>query len=118
MIQTFLENFDKVRFSTAFNGIRLTIVLTLEVIINNTNFRGTSKYSTLKGLNNTNLNIIFICVLVLKLAAIYVCFLQENLVESKHHKLARSLRSGPADRDLKPNATVRDTLNVSTEKGS
>ena len=39
--------------------------------------------------------------------------MQENLVESKHHKLARSLRSGPADRDLKPNATVRDLLNVS-----
>ena len=33
-------------------------------------------------------------------------------MESKHHKLARSLRSGPTDRDLKPNATVRDQLNV------
>lgn len=38
---------------------------------------------------------------------------QENLVESKHHKLARSLRSGPSDHDLKPNATTRDQLNVS-----
>lgn len=39
--------------------------------------------------------------------------LQENLVESKHHKLARSLRSGPSDHDLKPNAATRDQLNVS-----
>ena len=39
--------------------------------------------------------------------------LQENIVESKHHKLARSLRSGPTDRDLKPNAATRDLLNVS-----
>lgn len=37
---------------------------------------------------------------------------QENLVESKHHKLARSLRSGPSDHDLKPNAATRDQLNV------
>lgn len=37
---------------------------------------------------------------------------QENLVENKHHKLARSLRSGPTDRDLKPNAATRDQLNV------
>ncbi|XP_074649742.1 phosphatidylinositol 3-kinase catalytic subunit type 3-like isoform X2 [Tubulanus polymorphus] len=35
-----------------------------------------------------------------------------NLVESKHHKLVRSLRSGPTDRDLKPNAATRDQLNV------
>ncbi|XP_013404834.1 phosphatidylinositol 3-kinase catalytic subunit type 3 [Lingula anatina] len=33
----------------------------------------------------------------------------ENLVESKHHKLARSLRT---DRDLKPNAGNRDQLNT------
>lgn len=39
---------------------------------------------------------------------------QENLVESKHHKLARSLRSGPSDHDLKPNAATRDQLNVSS----
>lgn len=38
--------------------------------------------------------------------------MQENLVECKHHKLARSLRSGPTDRDLKPNAITRDQLNV------
>lgn len=37
--------------------------------------------------------------------------LEENLVESKHHKLARSLRSGISDKDAKPNATVRDRLN-------
>ena len=41
---------------------------------------------------------------------------QENLVESKHHKLARSLRSGPSDRDLKPNAATRDQLNVGRNK--
>ena len=36
----------------------------------------------------------------------------ENLVETKHHKLARSLRSGPTDRDMKPDAKTRDHLNV------
>uniref|UniRef100_A0A8C2X9R4 Phosphatidylinositol 3-kinase catalytic subunit type 3 n=1 Tax=Cyclopterus lumpus TaxID=8103 RepID=A0A8C2X9R4_CYCLU len=36
----------------------------------------------------------------------------ENLVESKHHRLARSLRSGPSDHDLKPNAATRDQLNI------
>lgn len=40
---------------------------------------------------------------------------QENLVESKHHKLARSLRSGPSDHDLKPNAATRDQLNVRSQ---
>uniref|UniRef100_A0A8B9DXL0 Phosphatidylinositol 3-kinase catalytic subunit type 3 n=1 Tax=Anser cygnoides TaxID=8845 RepID=A0A8B9DXL0_ANSCY len=39
----------------------------------------------------------------------------ENLVESKHHKLARSLRSGPSDHDLKPNAATRDQLNALTK---
>ncbi|KAG8194041.1 hypothetical protein JTE90_028384 [Oedothorax gibbosus] len=34
----------------------------------------------------------------------------QNLVEAKHHKLARSIRSGPSDRDLKPNAATRDQL--------
>ena len=34
-----------------------------------------------------------------------------NLVEAKHHALARSLRDTPTDRDLKPNAAVRDQLN-------
>lgn len=42
----------------------------------------------------------------------YVCKWQENLVESKHHKLARSLRSGVSDKDAKPNASVRDLLNT------
>ncbi|CAL1527700.1 unnamed protein product, partial [Lymnaea stagnalis] len=36
----------------------------------------------------------------------------ENIVESKHHKLARSLRSGPSDKDLKPDASTRDLLNT------
>lgn len=36
----------------------------------------------------------------------------ENLVESKHHKLVRSVRSGLSDRDLKPNTSTRDQLNV------
>lgn len=35
-----------------------------------------------------------------------------NLVEAKHHALARSLRDTPSDRDLKPNAAVRDQLNT------
>lgn len=38
--------------------------------------------------------------------------LQENLIESKHHKMARSLRTGPADRDMKPDAKTRDILKV------
>lgn len=37
---------------------------------------------------------------------------QENLVEAKHHKLARSLRSGGNTRELKPTSTVRDALNT------
>ncbi|XP_035782753.1 phosphatidylinositol 3-kinase catalytic subunit type 3-like isoform X2 [Anopheles albimanus] len=36
---------------------------------------------------------------------------QENLVERKHHRLARSARAGTSDRDVKPNAVARDTLN-------
>ncbi|XP_076053263.1 phosphatidylinositol 3-kinase 59F isoform X2 [Oratosquilla oratoria] len=39
----------------------------------------------------------------------------ENLQESKHHRLARSLRSGVTDRDLKPNAAVRDALHTIIE---
>lgn len=38
--------------------------------------------------------------------------LLDNLVENKHHKLARSLRSGISDKDAKPNASVRDQLNT------
>lgn len=37
--------------------------------------------------------------------------LQENLVESKHHKLVRSVRSGTVSHEMKPNAVVRDQLN-------
>ncbi|XP_066921593.1 phosphatidylinositol 3-kinase catalytic subunit type 3-like isoform X2 [Clytia hemisphaerica] len=36
--------------------------------------------------------------------------LQENLVESKHHRLTRSIRSGTMSRELKPNARKRDQL--------
>ncbi|KAF4518926.1 hypothetical protein B566_EDAN006765 [Ephemera danica] len=38
--------------------------------------------------------------------------LQDNLAEEKHHKLARSVRSGLSDKDAKPNANVRDQLNT------
>lgn len=33
-------------------------------------------------------------------------------MESKHHKLVRSVRSGTISHDMKPNAAVRDQLNV------
>ncbi|XP_040567670.1 phosphatidylinositol 3-kinase catalytic subunit type 3 [Lepeophtheirus salmonis] len=36
----------------------------------------------------------------------------ENLVENKHHKLTRSQRTGQSEKDLKPNAEVRDRLNA------
>ncbi|KAJ3327007.1 Phosphatidylinositol (PI) 3-kinase [Blyttiomyces sp. JEL0837] len=36
---------------------------------------------------------------------------RDNPVENKHRKLARSHRNGPLDRDLKPNAKIRDDLN-------
>lgn len=36
----------------------------------------------------------------------------ENVVEARHRKLARSHRTGPLDRDLKPNAKLRDELNA------
>lgn len=36
--------------------------------------------------------------------------LQENVVESKQHRLARSLRSGVCGRDVKPTAAERDQL--------
>lgn len=38
--------------------------------------------------------------------------LQENLVESKHHNLTRSLHRGISDKDAKPNAVIRDRLNA------
>ncbi|RMX58215.1 hypothetical protein pdam_00000159 [Pocillopora damicornis] len=37
--------------------------------------------------------------------------LLDNLVELKHHKLVRSIRSGTVSRELKPNAKTRDQLN-------
>lgn len=36
----------------------------------------------------------------------------ENIIESKHHRLSRSARSCISDKDLKPNASVRDQLNT------
>ena len=41
--------------------------------------------------------------------------LLDNLVEGKHHKLARSIRSGLTDRDLKPDAGTRDQLHAIVE---
>lgn len=38
--------------------------------------------------------------------------IRDNPVESKHRRLVRSHRNGPLDRDLKPNAKIRDELNV------
>lgn len=38
--------------------------------------------------------------------------IKDNPVESKHRRLVRSHRNGPLDRDLKPNAKIRDELNV------
>ncbi|KAJ3267160.1 Phosphatidylinositol (PI) 3-kinase [Chytriomyces hyalinus] len=35
----------------------------------------------------------------------------DNPVENKHRKLGRSHRNGPLDRDLKPNAKIRDEMN-------
>merc|ERR1719481_718185 len=35
----------------------------------------------------------------------------ENLVEAKHHRLARSARTGLYERDLKPNPETRNKLN-------
>jgi phosphatidylinositol 3-kinase len=38
--------------------------------------------------------------------------MRDNPVESKHRRLVRSHRTGVLDRDLKPNAKIRDELNV------
>lgn len=38
---------------------------------------------------------------------------RDNPVEDKHRRLVRSHRSGPYDRELKPNAKIRDELAVS-----
>eukprot|EP00048_Salpingoeca_helianthica_P007877 m.115717 g.115717 ORF g.115717 m.115717 type:complete len:643 (+) comp14452_c18_seq2:335-2263(+) len=35
---------------------------------------------------------------------------KDNLVENKHHKMTRSKRRGPLDRDLKPDLQTRDTF--------
>jgi phosphatidylinositol 3-kinase len=37
---------------------------------------------------------------------------RDNLVEDKHRRLVRSHRSSPYDRELKPNAKIRDELGV------
>lgn len=37
---------------------------------------------------------------------------RDNPVEAKHLRLVRSHRSGPLDREMKPNAVTRDELNV------
>jgi phosphatidylinositol 3-kinase len=37
---------------------------------------------------------------------------KDNPVEAKHRRLVRSHRNGPLDRDLKPNAKMRDEINV------
>jgi phosphatidylinositol 3-kinase len=37
----------------------------------------------------------------------------ENPVEDKHRRLVRSHRNGPLDRELKPNADIRNDLGVS-----
>ena len=37
---------------------------------------------------------------------------RDNPVEAKHLRLVRSHRSGPLDREMKPNAATRDELNV------
>ena len=42
--------------------------------------------------------------------------MHENPVEDKHRRLVRSHRSSPYDRELKPNAKIRDDLGVSWGK--
>lgn len=42
----------------------------------------------------------------------------ENPVEDKHRRLVRSHRSSPYDRELKPNAKIRDELGVSLDFSS
>ena len=38
---------------------------------------------------------------------------RENPVEDKHRRLVRGHRGGPLDRELKPDAKIRDELSVS-----
>jgi phosphatidylinositol 3-kinase len=40
--------------------------------------------------------------------------IKDNPAESKHRRLVRNHRTGVLDRDLKPNANIRDELNVRT----
>lgn len=40
---------------------------------------------------------------------------RDNAVEDKHRRLVRSHRSSPYDRELKPNAKIRDELGVSVD---
>ena len=56
--------------------------------------------------------VFFLCVMIDKVVSNNYYSFQENLVELKHHKLVRSIRSGTVSRDLKPNAKTRDQLNV------
>lgn len=44
--------------------------------------------------------------------------IRDNPAESKHRRLVRSHRGGVLDRDLKPNAKIRDELNVSCRRSS
>lgn len=37
---------------------------------------------------------------------------QPNVIERKHHILARNVRSGASDRELKPNSLAREQLTV------
>lgn len=36
----------------------------------------------------------------------------DNIVEAKHHRLARSARAGQGDKDLKPNSEIKNRLNA------
>lgn len=38
---------------------------------------------------------------------------RENIIEEKHRKIVRSHRSGPLDREMKPDSHTRDELQVS-----
>ena len=40
----------------------------------------------------------------------------DNLVEKKHHLIARNRRRGGADKDLKPNPTIRNQLTMLTQR--
>lgn len=42
--------------------------------------------------------------------------LQDNPIETKHTRLHRSHRNGPLDRELRPEKSVRDVLNVRSDR--